>query len=208
MPSLKKRHLSDRITGTNRRITKLEAETAAAITATARRVDILLDRLEDIRNMVAEVADKPQWKTDATDEEINAGLAEDVADLPEPTWSPKYRGFYGETVREVLGMLPDPRDEDGRMNTGQHASGIIYDDLIGEKTFPYEGQASRVTATEAIEAAKALDKDPDAFEEFVQKVGQDMALRLDAEIRTVFEPTDDDLERVDALLDELFEDHG
>jgi hypothetical protein len=134
-------------------IDKLEKETAVAIEYERQRVEVLLDRLEDIRNMVAEVADRPEWRSNALPADINAALAKDVADLDEGPndW------FFGSTPRG-----PGP------------------DRLYGK------------SPTEIIKASTPWTKG---------NIYDDVIARI-------FEPTDEDLDQIDELVDALIDDRG
>ena len=142
---MKKRNIMPHVIALDKRLDRLERETAIAITNVKLRVEALLDRVEDIRNMVAEVADRPEWKSDALPADINAALAKDVADLGEGPRDDEW--FFG---------LPPAKARK-----------------------PFYGKSP----LDIVKAAQALDVDHP------------------------FEPTDEELDQIDQLVEELIADH-
>lgn len=171
-------------------------------------VGYLRETLVEVRQTLFALTDKLMAA------EANATLAADVADLPPD--KPVAEGFFGKARVPLYGKSPTEfPNEDIKvelaypgMPTGDHAKGVYLDDLVTERTFPYKGQPSRLTASDVVAATKALDDAPNAFDEFSLAVGRNMAKQLDTEIRGVFEPTDEELDEVDALMDELMANHG
>jgi hypothetical protein len=126
--------------------------------------------------------------------EANAILAADVADLdeyPPHEWffggQPSREPVYGKSPADIVKANRAVMDDVISEFSTPFRKENIYDDLIkGKPSRLTASEINNLTAGDVIEAAKKLGLD----------------------ITKVYEPTDEDLEEIDSLVDDLIADHG